>query len=139
MLHLPELSVALALVHVASASSALLLDSLLQFFVGLSLDGLSVLQLLDELKLQQLHLHDFLLLVGNLFFFVTDGLLNLHTLLLYFLNLLLFDLPLSQHSIVLHTLFTLSVELLEVSCLVLVADLVAFSSHSSLLGLLILG
>ena len=77
--------------------------------------------------------------ICGLLFFVTDGFLNLDTLLLYFLDLLLFDLPLSHHSVVLYTLLTLSVELLEVSSLVLVADLVTFSSHSSLLGLLILG
>ena len=46
-----------------SHNCALLVDCLLELGVSLLLDGLRVLQLLDELHLEHFHLHDFLLLL----------------------------------------------------------------------------
>lgn len=51
--------------HHVFTKRASLLNSRLQVLIRLFLDGLRVLQLLDQLHLDQLHLHDFLLFIGN--------------------------------------------------------------------------
>jgi len=77
--------------------------------------------------------------VGDLFFFVADGSLNLHSLLLYFLNFSFFKLSLGRIRVLVDALLALSVQFLEVGGLVLVTDFVLVSSDSGLLGLFIFG
>ena len=67
---------------------AWLLECLLEFLVSLLLDGLGVLELLDELHLQLLHLHDLVLLL------LSDHLFVGHTVLVLSLDVEDFSLPL---------------------------------------------
>ena len=75
----------LRLVHRTLAESALapveiavpfLFNRLFKLFVRLCLDGLRVLQFLNQLKFKQLHLHHFLLLVRYGLFFLLNLLLD---------------------------------------------------------------
>lgn len=82
--------------------ACLLLNSLFQFHVGLLLDSLRVLQFLDQLHLEEFHLHDLLFLGRNnaLLFFdlaldLNPGLHNFTTLRLF--HLLFSDLLLDLH------------------------------------------
>ena len=59
-------------------ASTFLLNRLLQLHVGLLLDCLRVLQLLDELHLQKFHLNDFLLLVSDKSLLFFNLALDLH-------------------------------------------------------------
>ena len=72
--------------------AALLLDGGFQLHVGLLLDRLRRLQLLDQLHLEHLHLHDLLLSLRNALQLLLDLLLDVHARLLDLAPLLLVDL-----------------------------------------------
>jgi len=107
------------------AYQVLLLDGLFQVHVGLLLDGLGVLQLLNQFHFQQLHPHHFLLLHRNqtlLFLYLSlnlkSGLLNAPLTRLF--DLLLSDLFLDVHLLLAHlVLFCHKLHVLLVTLLVM--------------------
>jgi len=74
------------------AVAALLLDGGLQLHISLLLDGLRGLQLLNQLHLEHLHLHDLLLGLCDALQLLLDLLLDVHSCLLNLAALLLVDL-----------------------------------------------
>ena len=109
--------------HLAKTGVAPLLNRSFQLHVGLFLDGLRILQLLDQLHLQDLHLHYFLLLERDYALFLLYLLLDHQPRLL--------DLALSSFFNLQHCnlLFRLNLLLLH---LILVCDVLQILMHSTL-------
>lgn len=121
--------------------SAFLLDGGLQLHVGLLLDGLCRLQLLNQLHLEHLHLHHLLLCLRNRFKLLFNLLLDLHAGFLDFSSFCLLDLLSSNLLLHLNGLLLVCVLLGNVLHLLLQAGLVLLSLElrlGSLFGLRVL-
>ena len=100
-----------------------LLKGALQLLIRLLLHSLSVLEFFDELHLELLHLHDLLFFLLAQVFFVADAVFVclLHLLdspVSVFLNFHLSDSLLLVHNLILHAVFLLNLEVVELLFLV---------------------
>jgi hypothetical protein len=119
------------------SSAALLLDGLLELHVRLLLDSLGVLQLLDQLHLEQLHLDHFLLLVRDEALLLLNLPLDVHARLVHASAACLIDLLLGNLLLHLNVLLAHHVPLRHELHVLLMAHLVFLRLHLRLVRLLL--
>ena len=105
--------------HHVFAERAALLNRRLQVLVSLLLNGLSVLQLLNEFHLDKLHLHDFLLFVADETLLILDLSSNISSSLSYLSAARVISFLLSHLCVELYAALTLQIKPLHVFKLLL--------------------